>query len=92
MAATAGFIFGKDTSLDTRNVLMLFIVTISVVSCAAWVVGLRWVKDFTAAFERVKPEHSPPLALRPFRIVIIIGFVGSVVITGGPLLLYLRGV
>jgi hypothetical protein len=92
IGSTAGFIFGKDTSPDTRRFLMLFVVTVSAVSLIAWFVGLMWAKDFAAAVERVAPANSPPLALKAFQTAIILGFVGAVVILSGTLLLYYQGV
>lgn len=92
IGATAGFVFVKDTPPQMDKFLLMFVGTVSVISMFAWSVGLKWVRDFSAAVKRVTPSDAPPLALAAFRTGIVLGLLGSIVILAGTLVLYSRGV
>jgi hypothetical protein len=85
----AGFLFSKETVPTVRWFLILFLVTVSAVSVAAWTVGLVWLRRFDAILRDLSLRaRVPTISLFGFKAVVLLGLIGAIIITASALLLW----
>ena len=82
MGVVAGILFKPETPLDSRKFLVLFVVTVSLLSVVAWSIGLVWLRQFEKTIDQLSAAANfPTLRLSAFKLLVFVGLIGALVIS-----------
>lgn len=88
IGVVAGILFRPETPSDSRQFLVLFVVTVSLLSVIAWVIGLAWIRQFEKILDQLSVAANFPLfRLFAFKLLVFMGLIGSLVISASAIVL-----